>query len=136
VHLLVLLLQGREFPNAFRADDVTVDVPLTPMGPGIFSGGFAIQWLNMTRICHSFVDAACVQRKSSEVCIAEQTERTLAAMAGGSHGGDAKRAAAIAVPVAVVGERSSCPAGCKEKRSQVLCMRGHARAAAAVVVCS
>jgi hypothetical protein len=125
VHLLALLfMQGREFPNAFRADDVTVDVPLTPMGPGIFFGGFAIQWLNMTRICHSFVDAACVQRESSEVCIAEQTEQLLAAMAGGSHGGDAKRAAAIAVPVAVVGERSSCAGGLEGEATRMLCTHG------------
>jgi hypothetical protein len=83
------------------------------MGPGSFSGGFAVQWLNMTRICHSFVSSECVQRESSEVCIAQQTERLLAAMAGGSHGGGAKRAAAIAVPVAVVGEWPSCVSGLK-----------------------
>jgi hypothetical protein len=75
------------------------------MGPGSFSGGFAVQWLNMTRVCHSFVSAECLQRQSSELCIAQQTEQLLAAAAGRSDGGGARRAAAIAVPVAVVGER-------------------------------
>ncbi|WIA13815.1 hypothetical protein OEZ85_007362 [Tetradesmus obliquus] len=95
---------GRSFPDAFLIEDVSLDVPLTVVRPGVYSGGFAVQWLNMTRACWSFVDEDCVERETSaEVCIAQQTQRLLAAAAGSSGGGGAKRAAAIAVPVAVVG---------------------------------
>lgn len=97
--------QGHSFPDAFLIEDVSLDVPLTVVRPGVYSGGFAVQWLNMTRACWSFVDEDCVERETSaEVCIAQQTQRLLAAAAGSSGGGGAKGAAATAVPVAVVGE--------------------------------
>lgn len=65
---------GRSFPDAFLIEDVSLDVPLTVVRPGVYSGGFAVQWLNMTRACWSFVDEDCVERETSaEVCIAQQT---------------------------------------------------------------
>eukprot|EP00882_Tetradesmus_deserticola_P006245 GHRQ01006572.1.p1 GENE.GHRQ01006572.1~~GHRQ01006572.1.p1 ORF type:complete len:289 (+),score=74.95 GHRQ01006572.1:290-1156(+) len=96
--------QGRPYPDVVRAEDVSMDAPLTPMGQGSFSGGFAAQWLNVTSICRSYVSDECVARESSEVCITQQTQQLLAAAAGGTDHTSAKRAAAIAVPVAVAGE--------------------------------
>jgi hypothetical protein len=115
--------QGRSFPDAFYIEDVSLDVPLTLVRPGVYSGGFAVHWLNITRACYSFVSEDCVERESSEVCISQQTQRLLAAAAAGGSSGSAKRAAAIAVPVAVVGELGALVGGAAKSSTCVWGLR-------------
>lgn len=100
-----VVVQGRTYPGSLYIQSFSTDVAPSQEGRAN-TGGYALLWRDTARPCSAYVQESCLDSQSMDACTHALTAQLLAGQQQEGNRGlqPGVLAAAIAVPVCIVGE--------------------------------